>query len=129
MPEISEAAKRAMSDIHEAGFIELTDFSVDFDKDPEISCSWTINCNDITERIQTACEEYAAERDNILWVVGKVETRTQTGLVWQYVGVYDTVDAAEEACISPQHFVGPTILNETLPDEIQDWPGGYYPKV
>lgn len=46
---------------------------------------------------------------------------------WALIGLYDSEDAAVKACTEDVMFVGPAILNQTLPVEEIPWPGAYYP--
>lgn len=61
-----------------------------------------------------------------LFVVLKVD---DTGDAWEFIGVYDTQDAAEAAATTARHMVGPCVLNLTAPDQTEEWPGAYYPKA
>jgi len=62
----------------------------------------------------------------ILWIVGKVNKSNRKE--WEFHGVFDRKDMAEEACKDDRYFIGPVKLNEVLPDDPVLWPGAYYPK-
>jgi len=61
-----------------------------------------------------------------LWIVGRA-LDPEDKRVWAFIGMFDDKQAAIEACTTRDHFVGPAILNERLPDELESWPGAYYP--
>jgi hypothetical protein len=61
-----------------------------------------------------------------LFVVGKYLTLTEEGAVWEFEGVYDNKEVAEEACLSAMYFVGPADLNKVIGGEVY-WPDMYYP--
>lgn len=48
-------------------------------------------------------------------------------VVFTLIGVFDTEEAAREACTLPYHGYGPLRLNERLPDGPNEWPGFVYP--
>ena len=58
-----------------------------------------------------------------VFVVGDM-TRPEA---WEVIGVFDSKELAEAACIEPTHFVGPIELNKTTPKETLEWPNAYYP--
>ena len=60
-----------------------------------------------------------------LWIVG--EACEPEPLAWRFVGVFDDEDLAVAACMGPNHFIGPAVLNERLAEEPEAWPGAYYP--
>lgn len=63
-----------------------------------------------------------------LWVCGKVrKVYTEKLVVWDLQGVFDSETQAVNACKTDQHFVGPVLLNEELPEEGVQWPGAYFP--
>jgi hypothetical protein len=64
-----------------------------------------------------------------IFVVGKFKAQKDEGNVWEFIGVYDTEQRAIDACIKDEYFVGPAVLNSSLPDKTVDWPGCYYPRL
>jgi hypothetical protein len=67
-----------------------------------------------------------------LWVVGlahgpEEEDADKESGVWSIIGVFNTKRAAVDACTTDNHFVGPMMLNERLPDEPEPWQGAFYP--
>lgn len=58
-----------------------------------------------------------------LWIV----LRWHEDLSFEFVGVYDTEEAAVAACVDWTFSVNPATLNETVQDERIEWPGAYYP--
>lgn len=60
-----------------------------------------------------------------LWIAGYATDENATD--WYFQGVFDTEDAAVAVCKTELHFVAPAVLNEVLPDEVEDWEGCYYP--
>lgn len=73
-----------------------------------------------------------AEREGVcmktvnLWVVG--ESLESHDDAWAFVGVFDSRQSAIDACTTERHFVGPAEVNVRLPDGVQEWTGGFYPK-
>ena len=63
-----------------------------------------------------------------LYVVGIYIEKTESGAVWEFQGVFDSVEKAEKACIKNNFFVAEAELNEELPAENTPWPKCYYPK-
>lgn len=61
--------------------------------------------------------------NDTVWIVGK----TVCGGEWEVKGVFTDESQAIAACTEDTHFVGPIVMNTILPDETQEWPGGYYP--
>jgi hypothetical protein len=59
-----------------------------------------------------------------LYIVGLADEPNDC---WHFIGVFDAEQKAVDACTTKDHFVGPAILNERLPDAPEPWPGGYYP--
>lgn len=57
-----------------------------------------------------------------LWIVGFCPY----GIPWEFVGVYDTEQAAIDSCVDGDYFVSPLTLNKSLP-EGQFWTGVTYP--
>lgn len=58
-----------------------------------------------------------------LWIVGFCPL----GSPWEFIGVYDTEQAATDSCVDGDYFVCPLFLNKSLL-EGQFWPGVTYPK-
>lgn len=56
-----------------------------------------------------------------LYLVGqnrvKMETREETGIVWDFQGIFSTIKKARKACRSKYYFVATVELNKELPDE------------
>jgi|WetSurSiteA1Bulk_404760.scaffolds.fasta_scaffold00522_14 hypothetical protein len=61
-----------------------------------------------------------------LFVVGKINRENY--LEWEFMGVFDEREKAEEHCLDDRYFVGPCKLNEFTGEKKQDWPQSYYPK-
>ena len=61
-----------------------------------------------------------------LWITGRYLSSSS----WEFVGVYDCEEKAVYACTQKKGlcFVGPAILNATLPEYVAEWKYGYYPK-
>jgi hypothetical protein len=49
------------------------------------------------------------------------------GKPWEFVGIFDSKEKAEGACLTHMFFVGPARINETTPREPTPWVGCYYP--
>lgn len=64
-----------------------------------------------------------------LWVVGKYIDDEDSGIVWEFGGVFDDKDKAIAACQNKYYFIGPVKLNKTLPEEAVEWAGAYYPVI
>ena len=64
-----------------------------------------------------------------LWIVGKVLDYDSSS--WEFAGVFDSEEKAEDACLTEYYFTGLCELNERLPDERTEWPEGTvkYPKL
>lgn len=62
-----------------------------------------------------------------LWICGKYIKDPEQEKRWEFIGVYDSQDKAIKACIKESYFIGPAKLNESLPDDEDDWDGAYYP--
>lgn len=60
-----------------------------------------------------------------LWVVGKVHDPVMSA--WEFQGVFATKDQAIAACRDGTYFIGPALLDVSLPHESDRWPGAYYP--
>lgn len=64
-----------------------------------------------------------------MWLVGKFISVHPEGICWEFQGVFDTEDLAVLACLNEYSFIAPVVLNESLPNEKEEWPGCYYPKA
>lgn len=64
-----------------------------------------------------------------LWIVGKFRGDYEDRIAWEFQGVFDSEDAAIEACRDASYFVGPAELNNPLQHETSEWPGCYYPST
>lgn len=62
-----------------------------------------------------------------LWIVGQFREQAPGGNVWDFQGVFANRDLAVAACRSPDYFIAPAGLNESIPDDAQEWPGCEYP--
>lgn len=62
-----------------------------------------------------------------LYIVGKKRVEDDSDKAWDFQGVFDCPVKALAACRDRFYFVGPAILNESLPDETAEWPCAYYP--
>lgn len=60
----------------------------------------------------------------MLFLVG----RTTDGQ-WQFQGLFDSQQSAEDACRDDSYFVGVCELNELLPHEKVPWKDAWYPKL
>jgi hypothetical protein len=61
------------------------------------------------------------------WICGKVIQETPLGQIWDFQGLYTSKDKAIEACKTKNHFIGPAVLNDPVPENQHEWPGAYYP--
>lgn len=81
----------------------------------------------------TTLEQDAAARSPAtqvlqLWVCGKHRgSLKEDHPAWELQGVFDTEDAAVEACTSTSDFVGPVLLNQHLPQDATEWPNCRFP--
>ena len=64
--------------------------------------------------------------EKTLWICGQVKTDGKDNK-WSFHGVYDTEEKARAACMGTNFFIGPSVLNKSLPLEDILWPGSYYP--
>lgn len=62
----------------------------------------------------------------ILWIVGKTVENTDRGAIWEFQGVYASLEKAREAC-KPGYFIGPATLDQIVPDQTEEWPGSFDP--
>ena len=68
--------------------------------------------------------------DDKLWIVGKYcEPTADLPARWEFQGVFDSEGAADFHCVTANHFIGPAVLNEPVPEESTRWPGAYYPRL
>ena len=58
-----------------------------------------------------------------VWIVG--EAFGADG--WAFMGVFATKEEAVAACRTERYFVGPATIGVQLPEEIEEWPGAWYP--
>ena len=64
-------------------------------------------------------------RNNInLWIVGRSYGSDSP---WAFLGVYDTEEAAVNACQLAIDFIAPATLNKDTTEDGGDWPGCRYP--
>lgn len=59
-----------------------------------------------------------------VWLCGKV---VKDGDMWNVQGVFTSEELAIAACRDEYYFIGPVVVDESLPDEPVEWPGAYYP--
>ncbi len=62
--------------------------------------------------------------NSLLWVVGKYNRESTN---WAFYGVFDSEQAARDACTTTRHFYAPATLNQRAPDRDEHWPGLVYP--
>ena len=63
--------------------------------------------------------------DNKVWVCGRVTCyATQS---WQFQGVFRVEALAIAACRDETYFIGPAVLDVSLPEAPMEWPESYYP--
>jgi hypothetical protein len=67
------------------------------------------------------------EEKSDLWIVGQYRAETQSGIVCDIQGVFDSKERAIAACRNERYFIAPIALNKELPDETVEMPGCYYP--
>lgn len=48
---------------------------------------------------------------------------------WELVGIFNDESAADAACLSVQHFVGPMQMNNAIHGPPIEWVGAYYPRA
>jgi len=61
-----------------------------------------------------------------LFIVGKINPENHKE--WIFQGVFDSKDKASQVCRDENYFIGPAVLNESLPHDDTDWPGAFYPE-
>jgi hypothetical protein len=66
-----------------------------------------------------------------LWLVGQCREYAppSIGSRWDFQGCFDSEETAVAACKTSAYFVMPFELNQELPEEPVEVPGGYYPMV
>jgi hypothetical protein len=65
-----------------------------------------------------------------LWIVHKFVASTEHGTASDFLGIFDTEEAAITHCIEWECWIGPCDLNRGLPLERSPcWPGAYYPQA
>ena len=65
-----------------------------------------------------------------LFIVGQITNGNDpVPKTWDFQGVFSTKILAEAACINEWYFVGPAVLDKSLPVDTIDWPGAYYPQA
>lgn len=70
----------------------------------------------------------SSSRRSVLWVVGKPIGLDPNGHPsWAIVGVFRDKDHAVRLATERDGFVGPLMLNKTLPTNVEPWPGQWYP--
>jgi hypothetical protein len=62
-----------------------------------------------------------------LWISGR--SPSENPLQWELNGVFESQEAAEEACTTPEDWVGPIVLNQRMPEGRITHPDGYYPAI
>ena len=61
----------------------------------------------------------------IIWVCGRYfEDKNKE---WEILGAYSDEQGALDRCTQCIDFVAPLILDKSLPEELTEWPGFYYP--
>lgn len=71
--------------------------------------------------------------DDIVFVVGLtrleiIDTTSNLPLsAWEMIGVFQHEQDAIAACTSSNHFYGPIVINQALPDTTMVWPSCKYP--
>lgn len=65
-----------------------------------------------------------------LFLVGQLKEEYKgADTAWEFQGVFDSEDAAIEACKTARYFYYPVVLNEELSEESVDPYGAFYPKA
>ena len=59
-----------------------------------------------------------------VFIVGKVDTEDEKR--WEFCGVFSTVKNAQAACKTDDYFIGPSVIDELIPDKPTVWPGAIY---
>lgn len=62
-----------------------------------------------------------------LWVVGQLLENDKHS--WQVVGIFDSKEKADAACVTTDHFFGPLELNKNVGEPVVDWPDSVYPRI
>ena len=65
----------------------------------------------------------------IVWIVGCFDK--WHGNSWAFQGIFEDQDEADKNAVDlgESAFVGPAIMNQGLPSDWKEWPGGYYPAI
>lgn len=58
-----------------------------------------------------------------LWLVGEVYDYSQMRK-WGFVGIFNNIEEANEACLTGNHFIAAAVLNDNFNDVERGWPGG-----
>lgn len=56
-----------------------------------------------------------------LWLCGRFTSN------WEILGAFSTEELALARCTRYNDFVAPLELDKSLPEELTEWPGFYYP--
>ena len=59
-----------------------------------------------------------------VWIV--MQWRPNTGL-FEFQGVFGDIPSAVQACLSPYYCCCPATIGEVIGDDLQEWPGCWYP--
>lgn len=62
-----------------------------------------------------------------LFIVGQRNSDADDDKAWEFQGVFSDEAKAIAACTSPRHFIGPAVLDCTLPDATVPWDGAHFP--
>ena len=57
-----------------------------------------------------------------IWICGRTENSN-----WEILGAFSTEELAIDRCTMDSDFVAPLDIDESLSDEIIEWPRLYYP--
>lgn len=68
-----------------------------------------------------------------VWIAGELDERdteiaNDAPKRWQFVGVFDTEEKANAACVAKLFFMAPIEMNWSCPRECTEWPGCVYPR-
>jgi hypothetical protein len=63
-----------------------------------------------------------------LWLVGQYKSGQFPSIVWEFVGVFTTEDAALRACPDIDYFMTPVKVNEAAQPESGQFPYVWYPQ-
>ncbi len=62
-----------------------------------------------------------------LFIVLENKSWDKEPIVMEFVGVFDSIEKAEAACLGPNFMIGPATLNKEYQGKQPDWEGAYYP--